>query len=454
MRIIDYISMAMSNLKKRKLRTFITTFAVAIGVIIIVVMLGFGTGLQQIVVKQMSKLDDMYAIQVAPYKNINIDDEGINSEGERKKITGDVVEKIKNIENVEEIYVHMNSTASEIKINDKKLEKQITISGVDMKYSDGTIPEAYAKSIREKEKDSKLKTMAYGYELKKENTDGVVIGEKLLKDMGFKKYDDLIGKTIEFKLKKNPLDNGKPEETVTKGNPVKVKVEEMVVKGRIVGISNEKFGDSTSVPIEMTAKMQEFYTDKQNYYEEMGPDTLNVYSKSYGDVAKISEKIEKEIGYGTMSMAKFTKIVDTVFGTIKIVLAALGGIVIFVAIIGVVNTMIMSVHERTMSIGIMKATGAARMNIRKLFMIEASLIGFWGSVIGIGICFVIKLIGNYAINEYLKTSGLKEKLQFIDFPIWLIAGVIIFSMIVTLLAGVLPAMRAAKLDPIESLRYE
>ncbi|SHE50105.1 ABC transporter [Caldanaerobius fijiensis DSM 17918] len=126
---------------------------------------------------------------------------------------------------------------------------------------------------------------------------------------------------------------------------------------------------------------------------------------------------------------------------------------LFVAAIGVINTMIMSIYERTRSIGIMKAVGASKDNIKNLFLVESGLLGFIGGIMGILFGWLGTKILGFIFNIYIKSKG-GTYTEIFYIPLWLVLGSLAFSILVTVIAGLYPATRAAKLDPIEALRYE
>ena len=136
---------------------------------------------------------------------------------------------------------------------------------------------------------------------------------------------------------------------------------------------------------------------------------------------------------------------------IQAVLGGIGAVSLFVAAIGIANTMMMSIYERTKEIGVMKVLGCDMGNIRNMFLIESGFIGFMGGVIGIGLSYGISGI----INKFVsleETNGLVGNLSRI--PPWLSVSAIGFAIFVGMAAGFMPAMRAMKLSPLAAIRND
>ncbi len=143
----------------------------------------------------------------------------------------------------------------------------------------------------------------------------------------------------------------------------------------------------------------------------------------------------------------------TIFNIVGLVLGAIGGIALIVAAIGVINTMIMAILERTREIGVMRAVGSKRSTVRRLFTTEASMLGFMGGVIGVAFGFGLTRIANVFVNKELASNAVTAR-NIIGTPPWLVFTVISIATLIGLLSGLGPAARAARLDPVEALRYE
>lgn len=138
---------------------------------------------------------------------------------------------------------------------------------------------------------------------------------------------------------------------------------------------------------------------------------------------------------------------------VGLILGALGMVALGIAALGVMNTMVMSVLQRTREIGVMRALGAERSTIRRLFTLEAAGLGFLGGVIGVAIGYVFVLVAKPIIASSVKS---KTELSGANFsvPLWLVLVVIVGTTLIGFVSGLIPARRAARLDPVESLRYE
>jgi putative ABC transport system permease protein len=187
-------------------------------------------------------------------------------------------------------------------------------------------------------------------------------------------------------------------------------------------------------------------------FKNSGYGTLMLKADNTKNVAAIAEEIKKH-GYGVTTAQDMLDKIGQIFTMLGLLAGVIGGISLFVAAIGIINTMIMATYERTREIGVMRACGAKKSTIRRLFTFEAGLLGFWGGVIGLFFSFLLSIVGNIIADRIATSQNLPIK-GIITFPLWLIIGVIAFTTIIGLLAGLYPANRAARLDPVEALRYE
>jgi putative ABC transport system permease protein len=161
----------------------------------------------------------------------------------------------------------------------------------------------------------------------------------------------------------------------------------------------------------------------------------------------------KALGYRTFSYADEFKEIRRFFLYFNLGLSMVGVIALMTASLGIVNTMIMSILERTREIGVLKSLGADDGDIRRMFLVESGLIGTIGASIGILVGWVITFIATKIAHSYMAKEGV-TLFNLFSFPLWLIAGAIGFGLLVSLAAGLYPSSRAARIDPVEALRHD
>jgi putative ABC transport system permease protein len=183
-----------------------------------------------------------------------------------------------------------------------------------------------------------------------------------------------------------------------------------------------------------------------------GYDSLTVKVDNAKNAASVAAAI-RHYGVGAADAQSFIKSQLAIFNIVGAIVGGIGGIALVVAAVGVVNTMVMAILERTREIGVMRAVGAKRSTISRLFTIEASILGFFGGLLGLGIGYVLVLVANPILNKQLSVNSIKSN-NIISLPLWLILTVLAVTTVIGMLSGLYPARRAAKLDPVEALRYE
>jgi ABC-type antimicrobial peptide transport system permease subunit len=181
-------------------------------------------------------------------------------------------------------------------------------------------------------------------------------------------------------------------------------------------------------------------------------ESLTVRVSSPKAVQAVEDAI-KGMGFGTFSILDATKNLRLFFTVFDLLLGIFGSLALTVASLGIINTLVMAILERRREIGILKALGAADRDVRRLFFAEAGAMGLLGGVLGVAIGWLIGRALTFGTNVYLQ----KQELPPIDLssiPWWMVVGAIAFSFFVSLAAGMYPASRAARLNPVEALRYE
>jgi len=177
-----------------------------------------------------------------------------------------------------------------------------------------------------------------------------------------------------------------------------------------------------------------------------------VRAESPAQVTRIQDGIKK-MGFTTWSILDAARNIRRFFAVFDLFLGIFGSIALAVASIGIVNTLVMAVLERRREIGIMKAIGASDRDIKKLFFAEAGALGFLGGLAGIALGWLIGKAINFGTSVYLQRQELPPETVLVS-PWWLLLSGVLFAVVVSLIAGLYPAARAAKLDPVQALRYE
>jgi putative ABC transport system permease protein len=394
--MIDIVLQSIKNLKKEGVRTFLTLIGVVIGIGAIVSLLSVGQGLNLAVETQLEQLgsNTIYIIPGNPFSQAV----------SRVTITQNDLDKIKSITNVTDV-IPMYIYPVALEFNNEI--KGIQAFGVDPTEGQVFIDMGYYEIVD-------------GRWLEDSDSSSVVIGEKLAKE-GFDK---------EINLRKLIVLNG--------------------IEYKVVGvIKNLIQTDVDSANLVMMS-----VNGIKKLAPNIGPAETWVRVNSSNDVKKASDKMKEYFDdkYGERSVYVITsdqllEQVGSIFGLITLFLVGIGSISLVVGGVGIMNAMVTSVVERTKEIGILKALGASNSKILLLFILEAAFIGAIGGIIGITIGYILSII----VSIIAVGSGFPLQAA-ITWQITL--GALAFSMIIGMVSGILPAKRAADMDPIEALRYD
>jgi len=432
MRIIDNIKISFISLLRQRVRTFLTTFAVFIGVFIIIFLVSLSYGAQDLILKQITNAFDVNAIYVLKKDSFSfsfINPKATTEKQENKRvINNEAIDEIKKIDSVKEVEPISQVIGNNLEFKDKNFDNRL------IKGASGA-----------------------GWNIKKD--------DKFIREILVGRVDNL--KNNEIILTKQVVDAfGKnPEEFLDKiviltdqgsflGSQTKpLDPQEYVVVGVIDLKDNAQFILSINKVIADQA-MKNRYTTVDEYLEIVGYQSLYVKTNNETEVKDVSAKI-KELGFDAQTQQDIVNIFNNLFGIVPLIFSIVGIIAVIVASIGIINTMIMAVYERTKEIGVMKAVGATNFTILRLFIVEAGMIGFLGGLIAVIMSYIVMLIFQAAIIQVILPSlGVEGVTEIFITPPWLIIITIIFSTLVGILAGIYPAFRASRLDPVAALRYE
>jgi putative ABC transport system permease protein len=212
------------------------------------------------------------------------------------------------------------------------------------------------------------------------------------------------------------------------------------------------------LPLAVAEKMQVVQQGDLRNMSRSGPTqgmvyaALNIRASSPAAVVQIESSIA-HMGFATFSLIDVTRNLRTFFAIFDMFLGIFGSLALAVASLGIVNTLVMAILERRREIGVLKALGAADRDVQQLFFAEAGVMGLVGGLFGVLLGWAIGRAIQFATMIYLKRQGMNSP-NIWSVPWWLVLGAIAFSLVVSLASGIYPASRAAKLDPVEALRYE
>ncbi|MCP4428501.1 MAG: ABC transporter permease, partial [Chloroflexi bacterium] len=187
--------------------------------------------------------------------------------------------------------------------------------------------------------------------------------------------------------------------------------------------------------------------------EREGYDMLTVRASNLSQVRQVAETIEN-YDLQAQTLEAILETANDVLSLLQALLGSVGGLALLVAALGVANTMMMAIYERTREIGVLKALGASRREIRFLFTIEAAFIGLIGGFFGLILGALLGRLVDWIAHRYLIAEGVTGVGQLSVVPLWLALGSLTFAALIGILAGLYPASRAAKLDPVTALRHE
>ncbi|WP_297521656.1 FtsX-like permease family protein [uncultured Clostridium sp.] len=443
MKISDNLSMAFRDLNRRKKRTFLTSLGITVGAILIILMVSLGMMIKGFLVDTVNSGGSTKNVTVQALKADAVmptnpkemaKDMPLWIKNNFKALNENSLAEIAKVKDVQGIQAYINASLAEIKIDNKVYYGNFPIKGYDANYD--TYFDSDVKNAKSSSKDVNFKAIIAGKNISKNVDNGIVVGQSLLKDIGVSNPSDIVGKNLSFVI--NNIE-GKPVTPMTK-------------EFKVVGVESKYMPDGNKFV--MSAKnagdIAGFLQYNPQFMKDYGYNGVVVEANNMNNVASVQAAVQK-IGYQATSDKQKVDSINENFGNIILVLSILGIIVLIVAAIGIINTMIMAVTERTKSIGVMKSVGASNSDVKSMFLVQSGAIGLVGGVIGSIISVVLFKVISIGIAHMLTKQGQGVSLLS-NVPWWLILATIIFSIVVSVLAGVYPASRAAKLDPVESLR--
>lgn len=389
------LHIALRNLLSKKLRSFLTVFGVIIGVSAIFFLLSFGLGVQRLVTQNFIGDQSLKSIDIqSPNSSI-------------VSINEDIVNEMRRYANVSGVGVQYSFPGIS------------SVSGGEIDSVVYGIDETYQRLSNF--------VLSEGRLLQEGDTKAVVVNASILESLGFADAKAAVGKSVSINV---PLEKYDAKENEVRGSFT------------IVGVLSSSGGNELYLPSAL------FDVAGVPSYSQ-----AKVVVSDTNSVETVRHQIEAK-GFETNSLTDTLSEINNIFKFFNLILVGFGSIGMIVAVLGMFNTLTISLLERTREIGLMMALGARRRDVRRLFTLEAIIISALGSIIGMAIAFLAGVAVNTYLNIGAQSRGVREWFYVFDTPAWAVFVVLFATVFVGLLVVFFPARRAGRINPIDALRRE
>lgn len=398
MKKIYMAKLSFRNILAHKLRSVLTILGVAIGVGFIVFLISLGYGLQRISTKQIGNLEALEVIDVTPGKSKIV------------KLNDEVIDKFKTLSNVK-VATPSVSMVGKLSYGSSVVEGVI-----------------YGKNTEYLQLEDAKFVKGQPYATNNENK--VVVTQMVLKQLGMGAADTAVGKKLNLKI--------------IIGSDLLKDTSKSIVKEQqfeIVGVLENSNSSFVYIPLE---KFKSYGVE--NYTSAK----IKVNNKASVDATK---KQLENLGFKTSTLKDTVDQINQFFVIFQLILLSFGIIAVVVAALGMFNTLTISLLEKTREISFMKVLGTEKKDIWQLFLSEAVIIGLIGTALGVLGGLLIGLgLNNFLIDLAQKTGN--KPVQVFYTPVAFVVTVFVTSVVVSVLTGIYPALRATRIDPLEAMRYE
>ncbi len=460
MKFYDVADLAVRNLRESVFRNSLTTIGISVGVASLVAMLSLGIGLQQLASRRLQKSGLFDTVVVTSRRDLRTFREQ-REEGpapaESPALDEAARRKIEQLPGVIEAYPDIRF-ATEVRFEDKPHLAMVAGVPFSAKNNNDAFDGLQGSFFSSDTSAEAILQKSFAEELQGiKPKPGLNNADKNLAELA----KPLLGKDLTMRYAER---TAIPAASATKtapseGSGYSIVSREQVLK--IVGVTDldpDSMRGAARARVFLPLKLAQSLHVMQSEMRDAsvsGPPTyssLSVRVASPNQVQTVEDAIKKQ-GFGAFSLVDATRSMRQFFAVLDGFLAIFGSLALAVASIGIVNTLVMAILERRREIGIMKALGASDADVRGLFFAEAGAMGCVGGAVGVTLGWIIGRLINLGTNIYLQRLHFPPA-QIWSVPLWLILSAISFSIVVSLLSGLYPAARAARLDPVQALRYE
>lgn len=467
MSVMDTIRLALGNLSQAKLRTALTILGVSIGIASLSGMVSLGVGLEDQFVDRFTQSGMFDSITVMSADVGRLGAPGgrgrrgggrgragaamDQSATDERRLDDQAIARIGELANVKSVYPTVRVP---VQVTYKDSSELAAATGVPMSSAG----------------EGAFQSLSHGAFFANDEDDACMLSLEMARRLTGADPGDLIGQTVTLTYATSATNGAAPaaaQPLPLPGFPsgAPMQIQRVDVPCPIVGIVERESApllggglvSGVMIPLAKARAIDAVQvTSTQSLLrrsdEPRGYPSLTVRVTAAQHTQDVQGQI-KALGYSAFSLNDLLQGAKRAFLIIDILLSLIGSIALAVSSLGIVNTMVMSILERTREIGIMKAIGGSDRDIRKIFLIEATAIGLIGGAGGVALGWVIGRLINFGTNIYIESQGGTAGDLF-SMPPWLVGGAIAFSVLVSLAAGSYPARRAARLDPIQALRHD
>ena len=465
MKTYDLVELAGRNLREAILRNSLTTLGIGVGVASLVAMLSLGVGLQKMATSRLGRSGLFDSIIVTSRQDFRGERRNQDSDQTSYKPLDDAARKsFATIPNVVEVYPEIQAIGEFRFTPQGKSEEThfaVTAGLPPSSRRSDAFDDLQGKAFSGPNVPEAIILSDFGRDLLGISSNLRQSDEKLTQEQA----NQLLGREITFRYAERQA-NESASATQPGGEGAaqsNFSVIRKTQKLKIVGIvTTEPFGAMRGNRARVFLPME--FAESLNMIQ---PADLRMVmrpaqGKSYlalivrvaksSEVSGVEDAIKKD-GFSTFSILDASRGIARFFTILDLFLGIFGSLALAVASLGIINTLVMAILERRREIGIMKAIGASNGDVKSIFFYEAGAMGLLGGSLGVALGWTIGTVINFGANIYLQRQQLPpEKFWYV--PWWLVAAAIGFSIVVSLLAGLYPAARAARLDPVQALRHE